>query len=76
MHVACRSGRCTYPDGSSYEGDWQADERSGWGTLATADGQTYEGEWEANAPHGMSTLAHGQHLQQHLRMGLPLCRRI
>jgi hypothetical protein len=51
MH-AHRSGRCSYPDGSVYEGDWLVDERSGWGTLTTADGQKYEGEWEADAPHG------------------------
>jgi hypothetical protein len=48
----CRTGRCSYPDGSSYDGDWRADERSGWGSLRTADGQQYEGEWQHNKPQG------------------------
>eukprot|EP00878_Enallax_costatus_P034159 GHUV01037818.1.p1 GENE.GHUV01037818.1~~GHUV01037818.1.p1 ORF type:complete len:145 (-),score=16.84 GHUV01037818.1:377-811(-) len=47
-----RNGTCTYADGSSYEGEWQADMRHGWGVLTTGDGQQYEGEWKDNQMHG------------------------
>lgn len=47
-----RAGVCTYPDGSRYEGDFEADARSGWGRLDAAGGDSYEGEWRADKMHG------------------------
>lgn len=47
-----RHGNCRYPDGSRFEGEWQGDQRHGWGSLWTADGQSYEGEWANGAMHG------------------------
>ncbi|KIZ07366.1 hypothetical protein MNEG_0592 [Monoraphidium neglectum] len=47
-----RTGVCTYPNGSRYEGDWEEDQRSGWGRLDAADGQSYEGEWRGDKMHG------------------------
>ena len=34
-----------WPDGSRYEGDWQAFERHGNGKMKFADGKLYEGTW-------------------------------
>lgn len=51
-------GRCTYTDGSYYEGHWAAGERVK-GTLVSADGSAeYTGDWRGNARHGQGVQFH------------------
>jgi hypothetical protein len=38
----------TWSSGSSYQGDYMANQRHGRGTYKWADGQVYDGEWEFN----------------------------
>jgi hypothetical protein len=49
-------GKCIYVDGSTYEGDWNCNLRSGFGTmvfLRTFWGtDTYTGQWLLNVQHG------------------------
>jgi len=35
-----------YEDGSSYEGEWKNDMRSGKGKMMYKNNSTYEGNWE------------------------------
>ena len=39
-------GRCTYPDGSSYTGQWQAGEIHGQGRYEHSDGSVFEGQFD------------------------------
>eukprot|EP00929_Paragymnodinium_shiwhaense_P111975 TRINITY_DN80220_c0_g1_i1.p1 TRINITY_DN80220_c0_g1~~TRINITY_DN80220_c0_g1_i1.p1 ORF type:complete len:1264 (-),score=271.42 TRINITY_DN80220_c0_g1_i1:176-3967(-) len=45
-------GTVTYPDGSSYEGEFAQHWRHGRGTLTLPDGSYYMGEWTRNMRHG------------------------
>jgi hypothetical protein len=40
----------------SYNGDWDHDLRSGWGTLSYADGRTYEGSWANDEQEGPGSM--------------------
>ena len=42
----------SYKDGSVYDGQWYAGQRSGRGLLLQADGNRYEGEWADDKKHG------------------------
>ena len=39
-----------------YEGEWHADQRSGWGRMYYADGSVYEGEWLGDKRSGKGLL--------------------
>jgi len=41
-------GTCTYPDGSTYEGEWRLDRHEGQGTLTYANGSIYCGAFSVN----------------------------
>ncbi len=45
-------GTMSYPDGSKYTGDWQADKYHGFGTRTSANGDVYEGQFVNNIYHG------------------------
>ena len=45
-------GKFTWPDGSSYEGDFSKDKICGLGILKWADGSQYIGNWLDNNMHG------------------------
>jgi hypothetical protein len=49
-----RQGRGIFydQDGSIYDGEWLADQRSGRGKMLFQDGSVYDGEWEADKIHG------------------------
>jgi len=47
-------GTYTWPNGSSYIGEWAHDEHNGVGIYKCA-GEFYEGEWTHNARHGKGT---------------------
>ncbi len=47
-----------YPDGSSYEGEWQNGKRHGHGTWIKPDGTKYAGEWANDLPEGLGLLKH------------------
>jgi len=49
-------GRCTYIDGSYYDGSWQDDKKHGWGELKMREGTTYKGEWEHDHKNGNGKL--------------------
>ena len=49
-------GKCTYSDGSEYNGQWHMGKRSGKGTQTSPDGTTYEGEWLEEKKHGEGKL--------------------
>ncbi len=49
-------GIYTYPDGTTYDGDWQDGKRHGYGTWIRPDGTKYEGEWKDDKPHGDGVL--------------------
>lgn len=35
-----------------YEGEWYANQRTGWGRMYYSDGSVYEGEWHSNQRNG------------------------
>lgn len=41
-----------YPDGSSYRGDWQNNQRHGNGEMVYANGDRYVGQWADNVRQG------------------------
>ena len=43
--MGIRSGVCLYRDGSTYEGEFCDDVRSGWGVIEFKNSERYEGEW-------------------------------
>ncbi|CDW74363.1 UNKNOWN [Stylonychia lemnae] len=48
-------GKCTYRDGSFYEGIWVEDKREGQGKFKDIDGVQYEGSWLNDLRHGLGT---------------------
>ena len=46
----------TFPDGTTYVGEWKNDKRHGQGTLTSLDGLTYVGEWKNDKTNGQGTL--------------------
>ena len=46
----------TYPDGTTYEGEWKDGKRHGHGVWTRLDGTMYVGEWENDKPQGQGTL--------------------
>ena len=38
-------GKFNFPDGNTYEGDYQDEKKHGKGTLIDPDGDKYEAEW-------------------------------
>lgn len=38
-------GKCMWPDGSSYDGEWLSDKRHGSGTFIDCCGEEYTGQW-------------------------------
>jgi len=55
-------GRLVWPNGRSYEGEFENDIKNGKGTYQWADGQVYTGEWHNGKQHGqgMHTALNGQ----------------
>ena len=45
-----------FVSGSHYKGEWQGDEKCGYGTEYKSDGNKYEGEWAGNKYHGKGTM--------------------
>jgi hypothetical protein len=41
-------GILTFPDGSTYEGNWKEDKFFGKGVLTLPDGSKHDGEWSGN----------------------------
>jgi len=41
----------TWPDGTTYSGDFADGKANGFGVKAYADGSIYEGEWKADMRH-------------------------
>ena len=48
-------GTATYPDGSTYVGEWKDGKKHGQGTYTTAGGAKYVGEWKEGKRHGQGT---------------------
>jgi hypothetical protein len=42
----------TFPDGSTYEGEWKENAPNGWGLFRWTDGSLYEGFWSKGCRHG------------------------
>jgi hypothetical protein len=49
-------GSVSYPDGSSYEGEWNHGVPNGRGKLTLENGDTYEGEWKNDQACGYGCL--------------------
>lgn len=49
----CRSGKAKYESGSVYEGEFECDQRSGWGVQCFPDESTYVGEWKHDSMTGV-----------------------
>jgi hypothetical protein len=47
-----KQGKCNYPDGKSYEGDWLDGKPHGRGIKSWPDGRKYDGMWEMGKPVG------------------------
>jgi hypothetical protein len=47
-----------YPNGDSYEGEWNNDVREGFGLLRFSKGDQYEGEWANDKMNGKGILGH------------------
>ena len=45
-------GTYTYPDGSTYCGEWVGDKHHGRGDFTFANGTSYSGEWKEHLMHG------------------------
>ena len=63
----------TLPDGSRYEGEFEAGLPHGTGAKVGADGSRYEGEWAAGVYHGTGTevFASGQRYEGEWAAGKP-----
>lgn len=48
----CRSGKARYETGAVYDGEFQSDQRSGWGTQCFPDESVYVGEWAKDTVTG------------------------
>ena len=68
-----REGTCTYADGAVYTGDWDDDQRSGWGKHVFANKDCYEGEWVGDTMQGEGrlTLTTGAYYQCSWHNGQP-----
>ena len=44
-------GRCVWPDGVEYEGEWQDNKQNGKGKKKWPNGETYKGECRGVAKH-------------------------
>lgn len=51
-------GKCTYSDGSYYEGEWSNDKENGKGIYVSAAGWTYAGDWKDGLKHGKGKLTY------------------
>jgi hypothetical protein len=51
-------GRCVWPDGAVYEGNWKFDKACGQGTFLHTHGDKYEGEWYDDKAHGHGVYTH------------------
>ena len=71
--LACREGTCTYADGAVYSGDWEDDQRYGWGKHTFANQDWYEGEWADDTMQGQGrlTLISGAYYQCSWHNGQP-----
>lgn len=49
-----------YSSSAVYEGDWQADHRSGWGRMYYESGDIYEGEWLKDKNHGQGIIRYSK----------------
>ena len=49
-------GRCTWPDGGSFGGEFQHGTIHGEGTCTWPSGRTCSGQWRAGKPHGEGTI--------------------
>ena len=49
-------GKCTWKDGSVYDGDWWDGMRQGEGTMNFANGEIYQGQWKIDQMHGQGQL--------------------
>ena len=54
--VKMQRGTYTYPDGTTYDGEWKDEKRHGQGIWIRPDGMKYEGEWKNDKPNGQGTL--------------------
>ena len=55
--AGCSSTRTeTYPDGSTYTGEFKDGKPHGQGTLTLADGSKATGEWKDDRMHGQFTM--------------------
>ena len=52
--LPCRSGKAKYENGSVYDGDFENDQRSGWGMQCFPDESVFVGEWAADIMNGKS----------------------
>ena len=48
-------GKCTYLDGSTYDGYWVNDKREGHGTYLERNGSSYTGNWHNDMREGTGT---------------------
>ena len=53
-----------YPNGDRYEGEWDARQKHGQGTMYYADGSRYEGQWEYDYLHGQGTMYYADGTQK------------
>eukprot|EP00736_Rhodelphis_marinus_P014452 Rmarinus@m.475 len=51
-------GKATFPDESSYEGDYVEGKKQGYGVYTYKDGSKYEGGWQNNLKHGEGTITY------------------
>jgi len=59
-------GKCTYDDGSVYDGDWINDMRHGKGKFrCNRTGSEYTGQWLYDMRHGLGKLTQYRHLDDH-----------
>jgi len=45
-------GKCQFPDGQIYEGEWNEGKPEGFGCKIWPDGRRYEGTWYQGKPIG------------------------
>jgi hypothetical protein len=57
-------GTCVFTDGSTYSGEWAANQRSGAGQMVWADGASYAGNWHADRRAGMGVLVRADGVEQ------------
>lgn len=57
-----------YNSSAVYEGDWQEDQRSGWGRMYYESGDIYEGEWLKDKNHGQGVIRYSTRNLQYLHI--------